>query len=105
MPIWKELYTALASIAQGNCGATSAGLVHVSRMTALQNLYIQDCDRMEQAEVVQHLRVLILYHSLSAVYTTSEVLEAMPGEAQQLPCHWISVKQTSPGSYSFDQGG
>lgn len=70
------------------------GLLHLSGMTALQELKIEACQAMRAEEMVDNLRSLITEHSLARISLSAELLESLPAIGRQLPCKWIPAEQT-----------
>ena len=64
-----------------------AGLKHLSRMTALQELTITGCRLMDEKPMVQSLRGLITCHSLNKICVLG--IHIKKGYGKDMPCQWV----------------
>ena len=67
-----------------------AGLLHLGKMTALQELDIAAEEDLDVEDLVQNLRQLIIQHSLARVTVFYRLVDKIPNEAKLMPCTWVS---------------
>ena len=66
--------------------------VTVGKMTALQELNIKSCTKLEAVETVEKLRHLIVQYSLARMTVISNLLSDVLDEGKQLACKWITAR-------------
>lgn len=69
------------------------GLLHLSKMTALQELSIVDCQAIKAEDMVHNLKSLITQHSLARIKISAQMMDSLPASGRQLPCTCIKPKQ------------
>ena len=74
-----------------------AGLVHLEKLTALQELDIKSKKIVAAEDMVQNLRQLIVQHSLARVVVNPELGRRAAEEGKLLPCKWIPADSYSRG--------
>ena len=70
-------------------GFMTAGLVHLSGMTTLQELSLVDCHALQEGGMVQNLRGLSLRHSLAKINVSPLMHHSISKAGKDLPCEWF----------------